>query len=172
MAEEELAVPLEGRVAIHDDHYARPYCHGSIIPHARETRVIVGATLSETGEPERMTVQIIKKEHLDNRRIMRQAIQWFKEKRMDWNARLVYCPINFYVSPRHKRFLPVMKEARHWLSNTFHGIGKKHLQTYLLEFCCRANLALANIPPFPAICRICATTFISQPHQRSFRAAV
>lgn len=155
MAKEELAVPLEGRVAIHDDSYARPLFDGSVIPHARETRVIVGATLSDAGEPERMTVQTVKQEHLDHRRVTRAAIEQFMESRMDWKARLVYCPINFYVSPRHKKILPVMKDARHWLNTTFHGIGKKHLQTYLLEFCCRANLALAGLPAFPAISKIC-----------------
>jgi hypothetical protein len=65
-----------------------------------------------------------------------------------------------------------MKDARRWLSTTFHGIGKKYLQTYLLEFCCRANLALASIPAFPAICRICASTSISQYQFGSFREAV
>ncbi|WP_181592704.1 transposase [Paenibacillus sp. YN15] len=163
MAEEELAVPLEGRVAIHDDSYARPLYNPSVIPHARETRLIVGATLSEAGEPERMTVQTIKQEHLYYQRVTREAIEWFKESRMDCNARLVYCPINFYVSPRHKKILPVMKDARQWLNTTFHGIGKKYLQTYLLEFCCRANLALASIPAFPAICRICASSPV--PHR-------
>ncbi|MNP36591.1 hypothetical protein D3C76_1299930 [compost metagenome] len=155
MAEEELAFPLEGRIAVHDDAYASPWYHGSIEPHFRETRVIVGATLSETGEPERVTIQTVEKKHWNSWRINRNAVQHFKETRMDWNAKLVYCPINFYTAPRHKKKLPVMKDAARWLNNTFHGIGKKHLQTYLLEFCCRVNLALANLPAFHAISKIC-----------------
>ncbi|MDF2938612.1 MAG: hypothetical protein K0Q90_3985 [Paenibacillaceae bacterium] len=155
MAEEELAFPMEGRIAIHDDAYASPWHHGSIEPHFRETRVIVGATLSEAGEPERVTIQTVKRDYWNSWRVNKSAVQHFKETRMDWKASLVYCPINFYVPRRHKKTLSVMKDAGRWLNDTFHGIGKKHLQTYLLEFCCRVNLSLAGLPAFHAISKIC-----------------
>jgi Zn ribbon nucleic-acid-binding protein len=158
MASEELDFPLEGEVAIHNDTYASPWYHGSLSPHPRESRVIVGATLSKAGEPERVTIQTVEKVHWNSWRFNRSAIRHFMETRMDWKARLVYCPINFYTSPRHKKRLSVMKDAARWLNNTFHGIGKKYLQTYLLEFCCRVNLSLAGRPAFHAISKICTST--------------
>lgn len=155
MAKEEEAFPLEGCVAIHNDTYASPWYHGSVLPHFRESRVIVGATLSEAGEPERVTIQIVEKKHWNSWRFNRSAIRHFMETRMDWKAKLVYCPIHFYTAPRHKKKLTAMKDAARWLNNTFHGIGKKYLQTYLLEFCCRVNLSLAGRPAFHTISKIC-----------------
>ncbi len=158
MANEELDFPLEGKVAVHNDAYASPWHHGSLSPHPRESRVIVGATLSESGEPERVTIQTVEKVHWNSWRFNRSAVRYFTETRMDWQAKLVYCPINFYTSPRHKKRLTVMKDAARWLNSTFHGIGKKYLQTYLLEFCCRVNLSLAGRPAFHAISKICINT--------------
>lgn len=155
MAAEELDFPLEGNVAVHNDAYARPWYHGSLSPHPRESRVIVGATLSEDGEPERVTIQLVAKKHWNSWRFNRSAVKHFMETRMDWQAKLVYCPINFYTSPRHKKKLSTMKDASRWLNNTFRGIGKKYLQTYLLEFCCRVNLYLSGRPAFHAISKIC-----------------
>ena len=158
MASEELDFPLEGEVAIHNDTYASPWYHGSLSPHPRESRVIVGATLSKAGEPERVTIQTVEKVHWNSWRFNRSAVRHFVETRMDWKSRLVYSPINFYTSPRHKKRLSVMKDAARWLNNTFHGIGKKYLQSYLLEFCCRVNLSLAGRPAFHTISKICTST--------------
>lgn len=158
MANEELDFPLEGNVAIHNDAYASPWHHGSLSPHPRESRVIVGATLSEAGEPKRVTIQLVAREHWNSWRFNRSAVRHFMETCMDWEAKLVYCPINFYTGPRHKKKLSVMKDAARWLNNTFHGIGKKYLQTYLLEFCCRVNLSLAGRPAFYAISKMCTAS--------------
>lgn len=158
MAKNELAAPLEGAVTVHDAIYARPALHDSVIPHDRETRVLVGASMTDAGQAERVTFQTVKQEHLSQGYILSSGLERFKESRLDWNAEVADCQFRRYTSPRNKKTMPLFKAAIHWLNTTFHGIGRKHLEKYLLEFCCRANLILAGTPLFPAISRICASS--------------
>lgn len=155
MAGNELAIPLEGPVVVHKTAYACPVFHNSVIPHARETKILVGATVAENGEPERVTFQMVKREHLSQGYILPVGLKHFKETRLSQDAELDERQFRGYISPRHKKAMPLFKKARHWLNSTFHGIGRKYLENYLLEFCCRANLVLSGTSLFPAISRIC-----------------
>ncbi|MNC19709.1 Transposase zinc-ribbon domain protein [compost metagenome] len=156
MAKNELSIPLEGPVEVHKAAYACPAYHNSVVPHARETKILIGATITGEGELERISFQPVKREHQSNGYILSAGLKHFADTRLSRSAELNEYQFRRYTSPRNKKALPWFKQARHWLNTTFHGIGKKYLEKYLLEFCCRANLVLSGTPLFPAISRICA----------------
>ncbi|MDF2927301.1 MAG: transposase [Paenibacillaceae bacterium] len=157
LAKEEKTTPLAGDVVIHDAAYGRSPFSQSFIACPRETALLVGTSLSDAGDPERLVIRTVPSEQLSHRRILPKALVDFREELMEKDATVVSCLINRHIRRSDKIAMPLVNQARSWLHRTFHGIGKKHLQLYFYEFCSRVNLARAGQPIFAGISRICVT---------------
>lgn len=156
LAAEQREASLPGDVVIHDASYGRPPGVSTLDIHSRESILLVGASLMEDEQVGRILFQVI-----DSPRHMRQGTllpvsveDFLEEHDIDPNC-LVNCQIQRYSPRKNKRLVPFVKEAKRWLTDTFYGIGKKYLQLYMHEFCCRVNLELARIPVFKGISQIC-----------------
>jgi len=160
MGKAENSSPLSGRVILHDASYARPPFHSSAAPHPKETPLLVGASLSDEGQTTRVIIQSAEADlgHLSDEWISPEAVAVFRRDHMAADAQVLECQVKRYASRRSKKALPLVQQARDWLRDTFHGIGKKYLQAYLHEFCCRTNLQMAAVSIFAGISRICART--------------
>jgi transposase-like protein len=158
MSEATAETPLTGEVVIHDAAYGRPPMYQPFVAHPGETTLLVGASLSEEGTPGQISMQAVPEKYLSQRRIHPEAVINFRREHMEKDATVAECLINRHFHRSDKISMPLVNQARRWFHHTFHGIGKKHLQTYLHEFCCRMNLMLADKPIFESVSRICATT--------------
>lgn len=149
--------PLSGEVVLHDASYARPPFHSSIIPDSRENQLVVGASLSSLGEPKQLLIQVVsRRELVSEGRLLPSALKDFELDYVAPHAHVVQRLAKRYAPYRDKKAMPFVKAASRWLQVTFRGIGKKHLQSYFHEFCCRTNLQLSGASVFTGISRICA----------------
>ncbi len=146
---------LTGQVLIHDACYGRPH-NSSVHRHPQETPVLVGAVI-ENDQPTHIQVTAVPKELLAGRQILSSAARQFVEQHVSVGASQVELHILRYAAPKRKLAMPLFRSACRWINRTFHGLGKKHLQAYLDEFCCRTNLQrTSSTSIFEELSRICA----------------
>ncbi|MFC5450384.1 transposase [Paenibacillus aestuarii] len=138
---------LTGTVQVNSAVYGRPY-NPSVRKHPKEHFLIVGSSINEIGNANILKIQLVQSDNIQYRRITRLDILTFNQLHIDSQAANIACNVGLY-SPKRKR--PLMKYASlasKWLNQTFHGIGFKHLQIYLDEFCYRFNLTQLHQPIF------------------------
>ncbi|MGG2198731.1 transposase [Paenibacillus validus] len=149
---------LSGIVRVNIAHYGRPHCP-IIVPHPQRQPLFIAATMKETGEPCRFKIKHLSKEYLNDGLVRRTGTQLFTEQHVDQTANVDIEYITARFSPRRfHRLLAVAADAGRWINLTFHGIGPKHLQTYMDEYCYRLNLTLRDTPIFHNMLRLSATT--------------
>ncbi|WP_438445508.1 transposase [Gorillibacterium sp. sgz5001074] len=155
MGRAEAEEPLHGQVVIHDACYGRPH-NSTVFQHPEESPVVVGAVVSDD-QPSRIMFRTVPTEWMQGRQILPIAAHSFIRDYVSALSRRS-CSIQLlrFAPIRTKIARPLFREACLWLNQTFRGIGKKHLQTYLDEFCCRTNLALCSAPIFSRLSYICA----------------
>lgn len=157
IAQQEENHPLSGEVIIHDASYGKPPFYSSIAPHPNESILLAGASLTEESELAHISFQVVDTaKHVREGRLLPSAVDHFQLKHEIDPELVASCQIKRYSPRKTKRLMPLVREARKWLTQTFRGIAKKHLQLYLHEFCCRINLELAEGSVFSGISRICA----------------
>lgn len=157
IASEEQDRSLAGDVIIHDASYGRPVGVASAEFHPEESVLLVGASISEEKEVTRVSFRVLdSRKHIKQGVLLPAAVEDFQYEHNIDSQRVVSCLTQRYSPRKHKRLIPIVKEARLWLTETFGGIGKKYLQLYLHEFCCRVNLQLGEKSVFDGISRICA----------------
>lgn len=154
MGKADTSERLTGHVIVHDACYGRPH-NPTLYRHPQETPVLVGASLV-ADQPSRILITMVPTDQLQDQRILPIAAHSFKEHYVS----KVHSSFEIHIrkfSPRQtKKAFPLFREACHWINQTFHGLGKKHLQRYLNEFCCRTNLILsAATSIFEEISRFC-----------------
>jgi transposase-like protein len=141
--------PLTGAVRINYSYYG--YAH---YEDARQP-LLTGGSLYDNGEVQHVKIKQPHPSHVNTvRRIGKAGIEAFVSEHTDGR--------DVTVSPRFGKLHPVLLQINwqltHWLNDTFHGIGPKHLQAYLDEFCFRLNLMFRRIPVFGEMLRWCAST--------------
>lgn len=154
MSRFEASNPLSGNVILNDSCYGRPY-NPTVNLHPQETPVLIGASMSD-GEPSHIVIRAIPPGHLLGNQITRQGTDAFIKQHVASDASVSEIQIKKYSPRKQKKALPVFRRAHQWINTTFHGLAKKHLQSYLTEFCCRTNMQLASLSTFHGISRICA----------------
>lgn len=153
MGKSEAAQPLTGEVILNDSCYGRPY-NPTVLLHPQETPVLIGASLSGDALS-RIKITPVSPAHLIGNQISRYGTEDFVQRYVSPEASVIDIQVKRYSPRKLKKALPLFRHAHHWINTTFHGLGKKHLQTYFSEFCCRTNLQLASFPIFEEISRIC-----------------
>lgn len=156
MGKFEFSEPLSGEVAINDASYARPtYCSNMRL-HPRETPLLLGAELTN-GEPSRLAIELVPPQHLYDTQVLTTGAKEFINRHVSLHAKVRDCQIKRYGPRKLKKALPLFQQAVKWINQTFHGLGRKHLQAYLHEFCCRINLQLAAVSIFDAVSLACSS---------------
>ncbi|WP_438448012.1 hypothetical protein [Gorillibacterium sp. sgz5001074] len=155
MGRAEAEEPLHGQVVIHDACYGRPH-NSTVFQHPEESPVVVGSVVSED-QPSRIMFRMVPTEWMLGRQILPIAARSFIRDHVSESSKRS-CSIHLlrFAPARTKIARPLFRGACLWLNQTFRGIGKKHLQAYLDEFCCRTNLTLSSAPIFAGISHICA----------------
>lgn len=141
---------LSGLVRINFAQYGRPY-NPTVFRHPQEQPLLIGASMNAQG-----IFTYIK---------IKQAIE-------ECSYPHLTCPLNKHpflnkhVSPeateviavtlkisrdRNIRLIQLCQTASNWINYTFSGIGPKHLQAYMDQFCFQYNWAAQERSPFEAL---------------------
>lgn len=130
--------------------------YGSFLYLDAQQPLVIGAALNEEEQPILVKIKQPDPAHVHSRRrqIEKAGIDAFVSEHTD--GRNVRTPARFDKS------LPSLtgfkRGACAWLNFTFNGIGAKHLQAYLDEFCFRINAMLRDLPVLNRLIRLCAAT--------------
>ncbi|WP_209812067.1 transposase [Ammoniphilus resinae] len=156
MSEADASVQLSGIVQVHDACYGRPY-NPTHFTHAEEHPLLVGVNLNEQKEPTYIKMKLLV-EIPREKRINRQEKENFADRYIQSEESQVEF-ITERLKPRKlKKGYPIFTIAQRWINETFHGIGGRHLQAYLDEFCYRLNRLLQKAPLFGSLIQCCASS--------------
>jgi hypothetical protein len=151
-------VLLSGHVSVTSAVYGTPPFSHSFDRLPQESPVLVGASMSNQKEPEYVKIKLVPDKHLKEKEINRSGVADFNEANVEEGATADYV-IKQYVTQRLRPTYSIFKESRKWIHTTFHGLGKRHLQAYLNEFCYRLNMKLKNSTSvFDELASLCSST--------------
>jgi hypothetical protein len=141
--------PLTGVVRVDPIYYGYTYFSDARQP------LLIGGSLDERDEPEQVKIKQPDPSHVnsESRWIKKSGVQAFVNDHTDGQDVTV-----FTRGKLHHSLNLIKRKMTEWLNNTFHGIGAKHLQAYLDEFCFRLNLKLRHVPVFSHLLHWCAAT--------------
>ncbi|MNI77021.1 ISXO2-like transposase domain protein [compost metagenome] len=114
--------------------------------------------MSTQGEPYYYKLKLISKDNLRNRIIPLTETRVFTQRHVQPLTSDIEFVTGRFSKHRFHWLLDVASEANDWIKHTFHGLGRKHLQVYLDEFCYRLNLSIQHVPIFAHLTRLCITT--------------
>lgn len=140
--------PLNGNVDVIVAAYCRPLI-GSLLPHPKETPVVVGANLDETGsEASAVKMKIADPSMLRASNacfLFPEGEHWFASccAAEDAEIRYIHQPIRH--RPQSLTLRMLAKQAQKWAARIYRGISGRHLQSYLDEFCFRYNYRTQGI---------------------------
>ena len=141
---------LAGLVRIDRTHYGY-----SMFGDAKQP-LIIGGSLDEYNQLAHVKIKQPEPSHVDNdtRWIQERGVQAFMQKHLNKQA----LPVFAQSGLRHPDLNQIRREMTFWLNETFHGIGPKHLQAYLDEFCFRWNWINRRRSLLHSLLNWCAST--------------
>jgi transposase-like protein len=163
---------LTGTVRMNNGKYGRPL-NPTVYRHPEEHPLLVAVSLSEHDEVLQLKIKTVEDKLCDGNSPLNLAREAFAHQYIDRRAEL-HGLKSSYAANKQPLIRNVCAQAGRWLNATFHGLGGKHLNAYLDEYCCRLNLAAALQVALPerlaSICarysRITYAALISKPYTR------
>jgi transposase-like protein len=151
MGERDTQYILSGHIEADDAFFGAPTSNGKRGRGTDKAVVLVGLSLNEKGKPEYLKMQVapnvqgetvasFASENIEQGSMISSygysSYNILDEKGFMHNGKICD-PIN---DPEHLKWLHVVvSNAKAFIAGTYHGLGKKHLQRYLDEFCYRFN---------------------------------
>lgn len=149
---------LSGLVHIQDGIYTGSPYWSSSVSHPKDQPIVAGASLNEAREPIQLMMRQVDRSLCKRRYPDFAAGALFAAQHVDSDAEEVF------VTPRPSKgrhcvsLYRTFYQALRWLGYTFRGIGPKHLQAYLDEFCYRFNADVSDQSLFTRLLVHCAST--------------
>ncbi|WP_284642900.1 DDE transposase [Paenibacillus silviterrae] len=147
---------LLGIVQVNAAVYNRPL-NASFQASPTEHPFFVGTGSSATAPDgtDYVKMKLISKKHIQNRIVHRDAIKAFTQNEISSAATAVTCVTQRYSSARLVPLLQLAGRASRWMNRTFKGLGRKHLQVYLDEFCYRINHSKDGASVLSSLTHLC-----------------
>lgn len=130
---------LTGTVRMNKGMYGRPL-NSTIYRHPEEHPLLAAVSLTEHEEVVKLKIKAVEAEGCDSNIPSKHAREAFAERHVDKHASLIGAQTSYAVN-KHPLIRQVCAQVSKWLNAAFHGLGGKHLNAYLDEYCCRHNLA-------------------------------
>jgi hypothetical protein len=146
---------LLGLIRITPAKYGRAY-NPTIYRHPREHPLLIGASLNGSGQPVYVKIKQVANEDACYRTADLSAIWKFKDLHVNALSGEVISDVGRYIEERSKPLIRIGKSVEKWLNDAFRGIGHKHLQAYLDQYCFFMNGHLRNSPPVEQCLNCCA----------------
>lgn len=144
----DLKEPLVGQVHIQSFNYGYEY-----YPDARQP-LLIGANVTHNNEIRQIKIKQPSPLHINNdfREVEKAGYSDFINKHIHKTG----FPVTEKPMKSNAVLSPVKKSVCEWLNETFKGIGPKHLQAYLDEYCFRFNYYIQQASPFAPLLYRCA----------------
>ncbi|MEC2343365.1 IS1595 family transposase [Paenibacillus barengoltzii] len=141
LGEWDAKVLLSGEVKVCRDQYGTDTrrFHPADQPYA--TAVVTGCTVTETGEPERVKIQLIPHKRGGEQQADRSELEAFINKHVDGQ----HTSTKRWFPFVYRMYLPlrkVVRQARDSIRRTYVALGTTHLQAYLNEYTVRRYLRM------------------------------
>ncbi|WP_063867644.1 transposase [Paenibacillus sp. Soil766] len=145
---------LTGSVQINSAIYGKPF-NPTVHKHHQEHLLLAGSSINDSGEPTYIKIKHVIPAYPRSRHISKSDISTFQEQHIEPTVNEIHKITGFYTPKRQRPLLEIAKQASTWINTTFHGIGARHLQSYLDEFCYRINLIASKMPVFDNLFKLC-----------------
>ncbi|WP_276356411.1 hypothetical protein [Cohnella caldifontis] len=129
---------LTGLIRITPGRYGRVY-NPTAFRHPQEHPVLIGASLTANGQAKYVKIKQVMSEDILIRSAGYGGLMKFIKTHAKNEAGEIISDLNRPLGERSKLLSHLGKAAFNWLNGTFRGIGPKHLQLYLDQFCCYEN---------------------------------
>ncbi len=150
---------LSGLVRINFAQYGRPY-NPTVFRHPQEQPLLIGATMSAQGDFTYIKIKQAIEECSYPHFTCPLNKHPFLEKHVSPEAVEVIAVTLKYSKDRNIRLIQLCQKASTWINYTFNGIGPKHLQAYMDQFCFQYNLVAQERPPFDTLLNISASASV------------
>jgi len=148
---------LQQIVRINGLQYGRPY-NSTIYRHPQEHPVLGGVSVNSQGQITYMKLKQVNANFLSEGRVLSSGIRNFTEQHVSPKSTDIVSSTSRRPNQRFYPLLNKSKTAFRWINDTFHGIGSKHLQLYLDEFCFCENHSLRHVTSFSKLLHLTATS--------------
>lgn len=167
-------LPLEGNLQLLGEFYGYEYLQHispSSLPEAAVQPVVLGAAVSECGDIAHLKIKKDSKEQPSRSTEAETLDRFVRQHTSDANVPRRVAAVDRRRNRGTTSRLPaVWQGVVRWLARTFGGIGPKHLQAYLNEFCFRYLLRRDLLVELIGMCG--ATRTITYPDLTGNRAGV
>jgi len=135
MTEADAGELLTGVVHVNYGVYGRPY-NPTVFRHPQEQALLAGASVDRDQKIVRLKIKQVPEHYLTNERYIRSAGGHdFVNRHVDRECASVSLVIQQFSRQRYLPLGNAVRSATNWINYTFNGIGPKHLQAYLDQFC-------------------------------------
>ncbi|QMV40115.1 transposase [Cohnella cholangitidis] len=161
MAHAEQNELLKGIVRINFAQYGRPY-NPTIYRHPQEQPLLIGASMDGQGEFTHIKIKQAIEECSFPQFTCPLNKHPFIRKHVDPRAIEVIAVTKKYSKDRNIQLIGMSQTASRWINSVFKGIGAKHLQVYLDQYCYGYNITrkitAQTSDAFSHLIRLCTTT--------------
>ncbi|WP_130611597.1 transposase [Cohnella abietis] len=148
---------LKGLVRINFAQYGTPY-NPTIYRHPQEQPLLIGATINEQGEYAHIKIKQAVEECSYSQFTCPLDKHPFIRKHVDSTAKEIIAVTLKYSKNRNRQLLQICNSASNWINDLFMGIGPKHLQAYLDQYCYHFNRSVQNQQGLQHLLKICTST--------------
>ncbi len=129
---------LSGIVRINCGVYGRPY-NPTVFRHPQEQPLLAAASLDNNGQFAYVKIKQVPDKYLIYDRITNGGKHHFIENYVSPDVKNVNAVILKFSPGRYRPLIQLCERASNWINYVFSGIGPKHLQSYLDQFCFGTN---------------------------------
>jgi transposase-like protein len=148
---------LSGLVRVNWGNYGNPY-NPTIFRHHQEHPLLVGASLDLNGKFTHLKIKKVQDQHLQDSHVTLYASHAFKSQHVNPEAAEVIVVNQKFSINRCRPLIAICSQAAYWINDTFKGIGPKHLQSYLDQYCYGYNMSFKSNDLFISLLQHCAIT--------------
>ncbi len=148
---------LRGVVRINFAQYGRPH-NPTIYRHPQEHPLLIGASMDDQGDFIHIKIKQAIEECPRPQFTCPLNKHPFIRKHVDPRVTDLIAITLKYSKDRNRTLLQICFLASYWMNSTFHGIGAKHLQSYLDQFCYVYNMAAKKQSAFTELIKWCSLT--------------
>ncbi|SDC09945.1 Transposase zinc-ribbon domain-containing protein [Paenibacillus sp. UNCCL117] len=148
---------LTGIIRVNIGNYGRPRFSSSL-EHPRKQTLLIGADIDEQGSPVHLKIKKVPAAHMHGDSILRSGTKHFSQNYISPQHSEAHFVTRPYCSRRFQPLCALNRKLGNWINQTFHGIGPKHLQSYLEEFAYRYKLSSLARPFFSSLLQLAASS--------------
>ncbi|MCE5169468.1 transposase [Paenibacillus profundus] len=126
--------------------------------HPQECPLIVSTSATPDEENIVLKMKLVNRKDMSGKLLLRSGCDNFIAHHVSESVPEVSIIRQDFRVKRSSRLYRAFSQARRWLNDTFHGLGEKHLQLYLDEYCFRHNASAHHESAWGRLLDLCMST--------------